>query len=80
VPSLKEILHRFGLPFHRSVLAESVATALNSGELDGDDEVVAILAIEINIGGLKTFVRLPEKTGAENPCADSSHHQTKKTA
>ncbi len=43
----EEIFFRFGLLLHRFVLAEAVATALHSGGLDGEDEVVVVLAVEV---------------------------------
>ncbi len=44
---LKEIFFRFGLLLHRFVLSEAVATALHAGGLDGEDEVVVVLAVEV---------------------------------
>ena len=43
----EEIFFRFGLLLHGFVLAEAVATALHSGGLDGEDEVVVVLAVEV---------------------------------
>ncbi len=43
----EEIFFRFGLLLHRFVLAEAVATALHSGGLDGEDEIVVVLAVEV---------------------------------
>ena len=44
---LQQIFFRFGLLLHGFVLAEAVATALHSGGLDGEDEVVVVLAVEV---------------------------------
>ena len=43
----KEIFLGFGLLLHGFVLAEAVASSLHSGTLDGEDEVVIVLAVEV---------------------------------
>ena len=43
----KEVFLGFGLLLHTLVLAEAVAPSLHSGGLDGEDEVVVVLAVEV---------------------------------
>ncbi len=43
----EEVFFRFGLFLHRFVLAEAVATALHAGGLDGEDEVIVVLSVEV---------------------------------
>ena len=43
----EEVFLGFGLFFHRLVFAKAVAPTLHSGRLDGKDEVVVVLAVEV---------------------------------
>ena len=43
----EKVFLRFGLLLHALVLAEAVASALHSGGLDGEDEVIVVLAVEV---------------------------------
>ena len=43
----EEVFFGFGLLLHRFVFAEAVAPTLHSGRLDGEDEVVVVLAVEV---------------------------------
>ncbi len=43
----EEVFFRFGLLLHRFVLSEAVATALHAGGLDGEDEVIVVMAVEV---------------------------------
>ena len=43
----EEVFFRFGLLLHTFVFTEAVASALHPGRLDGEDEVVVVLAVEV---------------------------------
>ena len=43
----EKVFLRFGLLLHALVLAEAVAPSLHSCGLDGDDEIIVVLAVEV---------------------------------
>ena len=56
----EKVLFGLRLLLHRFVLAEAVATSLHSCGLDGEDEVVVVLAVEVRHQAL-----LPDKALVE---------------
>lgn len=57
----EEVFLRFGLLLHGFIFAESVSPTLHPGRLDGEDEVVVVLAVEVRHEALLASEALVDK-------------------